>query len=99
MPNEKTLTFTYVGTSPFQGALAQMLREEGVAVQFEAPLEQRSAGDVALTVRTAFEVVGDLSLIWAAVSKFKKRFPGRGDVEGLPDDPDDPNRPGGDIED
>ena len=71
-------TITYRGAAVLAGALAHLLREEGV--EFDQPREQRTGvAEVAVTVIDvrAGETVSDEALgamIGAAVAKFEKRF-------------------------
>ena len=71
-------TITYQGASVLAGALAHLLREEGV--EFDQPREQRTGvAEVAVLVIDvrAGDAVSDEALdamIVAAVAKFEKRF-------------------------
>jgi len=71
-------TITYRGPRVLVGALAHLLREEGV--EFDQPREDRTelaeVAVVAMAVRAGANVDdGDLdAMIEAAVARFKKRF-------------------------
>jgi hypothetical protein len=71
-------TITYQGPRVLVGALAHLLREEGVA--FDQPRENRTdiaqVATVVLTVRAEDNVVDRTldAMIEAAVAKFTKRF-------------------------
>lgn len=70
------------------GQLAQMLREEGVSVEWERPREQRGASEVADGVVSGLLTTGSLLAIKAAVDRFRAHVKGHAKVkiEGEPDD-------------
>jgi hypothetical protein len=84
-------TITYRGPRVLVGALAHLLREEGV--EFKQPREDRTeVAEVAVVVLTvsAGDAEGDRTLdarIEAAVARFEKRFgDGAASVEISPDE-------------
>jgi hypothetical protein len=77
---------TYRGHPALVGLLAQMLREEGVRVQYEPPMEHRGISDDAHQVIISILTWGAIGTIDAVIAKFRKR-PGDADatVEGDPE--------------
>ena len=67
-------TIRYRGPAPLAGLLAQMLRDQGADVSYEAPMERRGAGEVAEAV--VMMVVGGLTydVLKVGVSRFLDRF-------------------------
>jgi hypothetical protein len=83
---------TYQGNTALAGALAQMLREEGVRVDLRPAEggEERDQTSMAEAATVALFMWGTQIAVTAAVDKFRKRFPGAGGsvtIEG--DDGDD----------
>ncbi|WP_109509300.1 hypothetical protein [Nocardioides speluncae] len=74
-------TVVYRGPAPFASALAQMLREEGVEVNYAPPIEERGGGIVeAVVVSLACSATYDL--IKAGVLRFRaSRFGASATVE------------------
>ena len=69
------------------GALAHSLREEGVAVQpYDMPHEHRGMGDITHEVVIELVATGTVAAIGAAITKFRKWFPGRGSITTEPED-------------
>ena len=85
----ETTSFAYVGPGPGAPLLAQMLRRDGLEVEYEPPIEKRDAGAALEAVRVLFEVVGDAALVRTVVRSLMQRRPGQFRVEGLPDDDDE----------
>jgi hypothetical protein len=81
---------TYHGSPPFVGALAQMLREEGLDVEdYEAPMEGRSVG-VGEAVAIGLVVNGTYDALKIAVKKFREHWPkARVEIEGEEGDGED----------
>ena len=71
----------YKGVRP--GALAQQLREAGLSVSYEPPMELEDAGSLLAAAGVVFEVVGDTQILWSVVRAFRSRFP-RAEVEAPP---------------
>ena len=71
----------YKGVRP--GALAQQLREAGLSVSYEPPMELEDAGSLLAAAGVVFEVVGDTQILWSVVRAFRSRFP-RAEVEASP---------------
>lgn len=67
-----TTTITYRGPAVALGALAQMLRENGVQVDYKSLEERRDAGDVATAVVLSLACNGAYDLIKAAVLQFAR---------------------------
>jgi hypothetical protein len=84
----ETTTVTYRGPSAFASALAQMLQEEGVRVDYAPPPEERSGlGMVAGAIVLNIVCSGTYDAIKASIRRFKEsRFGPTADVE-IPDDP------------
>lgn len=96
MTQTEARRITYQGNPAVAGALAQMLREEGVRVDLRPAEggEERDltsmAASMAEGVVVALFAWGTQDAITGAVNKFRKRFPGAGGsitIEG--DDGDD----------
>ncbi|HVV29503.1 MAG TPA: hypothetical protein VHC41_01355 [Mycobacteriales bacterium] len=86
-------TLTYRGPAAFVGALAQVLREDGLEVTYQPPEEYRSAGEVEQQAVVALVVMygkdGIDALLRASVEKYRQRFKDRGTVtldDWQPDD-------------
>ena len=78
---------TYQGPPALVGALAHSLREEGVAVQpYDLPDEHRGMGDITHEVVIELVATGTVAAIGAAITKFRKWFPGRGSITTEPED-------------
>jgi hypothetical protein len=73
----------YEGGPAFASFLAHQLRDAGLSVSYQPPMERRDAGSALEAVRVIFEVIGDTQLIWSVVRKFKSRVP-RAEVEAPP---------------
>ena len=76
----ETSRITYRGGAATVGALAQMLRQEGVRVEYEAPEEKRDLASIAEAVFVTLAAEGARESIKFAVAKFRKHFP-RAEVE------------------
>ncbi len=82
-----TRTITVYAPGPRASALVQMLREEGVEVEWEPPQEQRGVGDMAVGFVLSLVASGAYDGIKAAVKKFREWLPGvRVEVEGEEDE-------------
>jgi hypothetical protein len=82
-----TWTFQYTGSPAFAGRFAQMLRDEGLTVQWEPPMEQRGLGDVVQQVEV---VTGTTALAKAAWARIKPRLRSGERVEVQPPLEEDP---------
>jgi hypothetical protein len=71
---------TYRGHPALAGALAQMLQERGVEVEWERPVEQRGFASAVEGVVVAIVSYGGIEAIKAAIAEFRRRFPGGGDA-------------------
>lgn len=71
-----TARLRYVGPSPFVYALAQLLEEQGVEVEYERPgiTEQRDAGTALADVSVILGVTGNAGNVAAGVRAFRARF-------------------------
>lgn len=75
-------TVTYRGPAPFASALAQVLREEGIEVRYERPIEERGVREIAETVIVSLACSGAYDVIKAGVLRFRSsRFGGVARVE------------------
>lgn len=70
-------TVQYRGPAPLASALAQMLREEGVAVAYEAPYEERGAQQIVETVVLSLVCSGAYDGIKLGLARFRKSRFGR----------------------
>lgn len=80
---------TYRGNPAFASMLVQMLKEQGVAVEWERPQEQRGLGDMAQGVVVDMVASGGLLAIKVAVDKFRKHMHGRAAATVEDDEQDD----------
>jgi hypothetical protein len=72
------------------GAFVQMLEEEGVRVaEWTRPEERRGLGDIAQGVLVEIISNGALVAIGIAIERFRRRFPGGGDVDVQELDPEE----------
>lgn len=86
MPAGRALRYNAARAS----ALVQMLREQGVHVDWTPPREQRDLAGMAEEVAVNLVSTGTLVAIGAAVKRFRQRFPKiKLKVEGEDDGPDD----------
>ncbi len=76
---EQTRTLRYTGSPPFAGLFAQTLRDEGVEVEYEPPLERRDVASMVEAVTVFFICRGSEVAIKVAVEKW--RAGSRGKVE------------------
>jgi hypothetical protein len=82
-----TKSVEYIGPPAFVGALAQCLREEGVEVDYEPPIEERGGTEVAREVVIGIMANGAWAAIVLGVKKYRKRFgKGRVKLEGEDDE-------------
>jgi hypothetical protein len=71
-----TRAIRYYGSPARVGMLAQMLREEGVQVEYEPPQEERGLGaDIAAGVIVYILTKGGEEAIQVAVRRFRERTP------------------------
>lgn len=87
--SETTRRIIYEGPAHFAGLLAQMLREEGVQVDYEPPLEERGAQEFARDVIVDLTASGMGAAIMLALQKFDQRMRGRATARIEEDDEDD----------
>lgn len=80
--DDDTLHLTYQGPPALVGALAQMLREEGLQVDYRPPMERKDLSIAQTVVDLA--VQGAPVLVAAVVGRFSARFGGT-KVDGLPE--------------
>jgi len=80
-----TTRVRYTGSPRYAGAVAQMLEEEDVQVDYTLPMEKRDLSSTAETVTVYYDCQGTLLAIRAGIQKFRERF-GRGVVEVEVDD-------------
>jgi hypothetical protein len=80
-----TVRLTYRGGAPFVGALAQMLEEQGVSVQYTPPVETRDMTGALAIVAVVLSVTGNIHDIAATVQKFRQKFGAHAQIEGLPE--------------
>ncbi len=71
----QTTTLRYEGNPAIASALAQMLREEGVDVEWERPYEARDLLTAMEAVAVYYFCKGSDAAIRLAVERFRKRFP------------------------
>jgi len=69
----ETRRVTYSGDRALAPILAQMIEHEGITVEWEQPLEQRSLGDVH-DVMVKMVAAGNYDAIKAGVDKFLERI-------------------------
>lgn len=89
MSNAERRTVMYEGPAPFVSLLAQMLREEGVDVSYEPPIEKRGAGEVVETVVVSLFCAGTYDAIKYGLQRFAASRLGRNartDIEGDDDE-------------
>jgi hypothetical protein len=72
---DSTTTLRYEGDPAIASALAQMLREEGVEVEWERPYEARSLLTAMEAVAVFYFCKGSDLAIKLAVERFRRRFP------------------------
>jgi hypothetical protein len=89
---EDVIKLTYEGDPAFAGFFAQLLREEGLSVDYEPPDEFRDLppdqlGNVLSGAAVVFSITGPIwPAIWNAVKKFKASRLGRGaTISGPPE--------------
>lgn len=76
------LDVRYTGDARLVGALAQMLQDEGLEVEYDPPFEKKSMEVDIVALVLAVSGHPDIRrLVSAAVARFKERFPGGGDTE------------------
>jgi hypothetical protein len=80
-PGQERYEVTYRGSPAFASALAQMLEDQGVSVQWERPEESRGLGADVHDVVISILSTGSYAMIQAAIAQFKRRFPRAGDVD------------------
>jgi hypothetical protein len=81
------VTVKYTGGPMGASALAQMLRAEGVTVDYEAPMERRSAETMVEYVVLYYFCKGGDAAIAAALAKFRQsRFGGTSTAEPTDND-------------
>lgn len=73
-PELRTVELQYEGPPALVGALAQMLREDGMQVSYEPPMEQRDAALVIAIVTLVVQVTGADDRMKAAIDRFVERF-------------------------
>jgi hypothetical protein len=70
------------GPASLVGALAQMLEEQGLTVQYEPPFERKALGvDIAALVLAVTGHPDIRRAMAAGIAKFKERFPDGGDAQ------------------
>lgn len=72
---------TVLASPPFASMLVQMLREEGVTVEWDPPEERRGAGEVVQQVVISILAAGAYDGIKLAVQRFVERTNGRAKVD------------------
>jgi hypothetical protein len=84
----ETRTVRYEGNPAFVSLLAQLLREEGVTVDYAVPEEHRGTVDIVEQVVLNLLCTGTYEAIRAGARKFTERSRGRdkASVEGEDDD-------------
>jgi hypothetical protein len=80
-----TTNLTYRGPAVAVSLLAQILREEGVQVDYDSPEERRDLGAVAATVVVSLACNGAYDLIKTAVLRFRATRFGPGSSVELPE--------------
>ena len=75
-----TTRVRYTGSPRYVGAVAQMLEEEDVQVDYTPPTETRGPSSAAETVTVYYICQGMPMAIRAGIQKFRERF-GRGVIE------------------
>lgn len=80
-----TTRLTYVGHPAYTGDLGQGLKDRGVSVDYQPPMETKDLATAMAAVSVILAATGPISEIAAAVRAFKRRFAGTR-VEGLPED-------------
>jgi hypothetical protein len=86
---EQSRTITYRGPAPFVSLLAQMLEEEGASVEWEPPIEERGAGEMAQDIVSQLIATGAAAGIAEAIRRFREWTKGKGDVTQDDDDTGD----------
>jgi hypothetical protein len=84
-----TRRVTYRGDPADASLLAEMLKREGVTVEWEPPHEQRGLAEIGQGVIVAIAARGTLAAIEAAVDKFRKHMNGRAEATIEDDDLDE----------
>ena len=84
-----TRRITYRGNPAHASMLVQMLEEEGAAVAWERPTEQRGIQELAQGVVVHMVATGSITAIATAVAKFRKHMHGRAAATIENDEPDD----------
>jgi len=83
------IKLTYFGPPATVGYLAQLLKEQGISVEYDPPIEYKD--DFIREVAVVLTAEGALAVLSAgvkgAVSELQRRFPGTR-VEGVPNDPE-----------
>jgi hypothetical protein len=82
---DDTTHLTYEGPPPYVGALAQMLEEEGVTVEYTPPHETRDLSSALAIVAVVLTATGSARDIAAGIQRFRERFGSRAQVRGLPE--------------
>ena len=80
-----TTRVRYTGSPRYARAVAQMLEEEDVQVDYTAPIAKLDQSSVAETVTVYYHCQGTQLAIRAGMQKFRERF-GRGIIEVEVDD-------------
>jgi hypothetical protein len=86
---EQSRTITYRGPAPFVSLLAQMLEDEGASVEWEPPIEERGAAEMAQDVVSQLIATGAAAGIAAALRRFREWTKGKADVTEEDDDAGD----------
>jgi hypothetical protein len=77
---DDVIKLTYEGPPAFAGFFAQLLREEGLTVNYDPTDEPRDATGALVLVGVVFQITGPVPwlAIWYAVRKFRASRLGRG---------------------
>jgi hypothetical protein len=82
-----TKQIEYIGPPALVGAFAQCLRDEGVEVHYEPPLEERGVPSEVIDVVVIVTAMGLYDAIKAGMGKYRERFRlGRTKIEGEDDE-------------
>ncbi len=74
-------TVRYTGNPALAGAVAASLREEGVEVRYDPPIEARGREQMAEAVAVYYFLKGSDAAIRLALWKFRERFGKHGKIE------------------
>jgi hypothetical protein len=86
---DTTRKITYRGPAAFVSLLAQMLEDEGASVEWEPPIEERGAAEMAQDVVSQLIAYGAAAGITEAVRRFREWTKGKADVTEEDDDAGD----------